>query len=221
MAFQPNNDMKTLLFLVLFVWTSVSANAQTFDEWFRQEQTQEKYLVQQIAALQAYSGTLRQGYEIARLGISTVQQIKNGDLALHQVFFQSLRQVNPLIRHSGLAQDIFALQLTTGQALTAKDYSSTTPGLLTLAEQDYLQQVKGKILEACLRDMERLWLLLRADVLEMPDHSRLQQLEALHRSTLDNYRFTQSFLKEMQLLAMRGAKELRDLENMQTIFHNP
>jgi len=213
--------MKTLFFLVLFIWISVSASAQAFDEWFRQEHTQEKYLVQQIAALQAYSGTLRQGYEIARQGISTVRQIKNGDLGLHRVFFHSLRQVNPLFRDSGLVRDILSLQEALLRGLSANDSFHTTPNYLTTAEQAYLQQVKGKILEACLRDMEKLWLLIRADVLAMPDHSRLQHFEALHRSTLDRYQFLQSFLKRVQLLRLQRAKELQDLENMQTIFHNP
>lgn len=198
-----------------------SASAQTFEEWFRQEQTQEKYLVQQIAALQAYSGTLRQGYETARLGISTVQQIKNGDLGLHQVFFRSLRQVNPLLRDTRLATDILSLLAATLRGLEATARFTAGTGQLTAAEQAYGQQVKARVLEACSRDTETLWLLLTDDALEMPDNSRLLQLEALYGSARDHYRFTQSFLEQVQLLAVQREKEQQYLARLRTLFDNP
>lgn len=52
-----------------FVFSFQLAEAQTFDEWFRQKKTQKKYLVQQIAALKVYLGYLKEGYEIAQKGM--------------------------------------------------------------------------------------------------------------------------------------------------------
>ncbi|TXK31129.1 hypothetical protein FVR03_20020 [Pontibacter qinzhouensis] len=203
--------MKLLLFSLLLL-TGLSSRAQTFDEWFRQRKTKREYLVQQIAALQAYAGTLRQGYEIARYGINTVQHIKNGDLGLHQAFFGSLQKVNPTIASSARVADILSLQVAIirrfGQTLQAlrKD------NLLLEAELAYLEQVKAKVLEACYQDLEALWLVLSANQLEMKDEERFRQLEALHAALLDKHQFTQAFLQEAQALALQRAKEKREAE---------
>ena len=65
-------------------------SAQTSSEWFRQKATQKKYLLQQIAALQVYSGYLSKGYSIAKNGLNTIKNIKNGDLLQHSNYFTSL-----------------------------------------------------------------------------------------------------------------------------------
>ncbi|MFT2010984.1 hypothetical protein ACMA1I_20090 [Pontibacter sp. 13R65] len=201
----------TLLFSLLLL-TGLRCQAQTFDEWLRQKKTKKEYLVQQIAALQAYAGTLRQGYEIAGYGINTVQQIKNGDLGLHQAFFGSLKKVNPVIGNSARVADILSLQAGIlrhfGQTLQALRKDK----LLLEEELAYLEQVKAKLLQACLQDLETLWLVLSSEELEMKDEKRLRKLEALHTALRDRHQFTQAFLREAQALALQRAKEKREAQ---------
>lgn len=51
-----------ILFIMFFVNRS---HAQTWDEWFNQKSTQKKYLLQQIAAFEAYLSYAKKGYDIA------------------------------------------------------------------------------------------------------------------------------------------------------------
>jgi hypothetical protein len=190
------------LLLSLLLLRAAPASSQTFGEWFRQKRTKENYLVQQIAALQAYSGTLRQGYTLARQGISTVRDIKNGDLGLHQVFFRSLDQVNPAIRDAPLLHDILATQAAITQALAAQQHLFRHPQFTT-AERGYLHQVRANVLKTCARDLDTFQLLLTAGTLEMADTERLGRLTSLRRQVQHTYRFTRSFLAEAQLLALQ------------------
>ncbi|WP_125185392.1 hypothetical protein [Botryobacter ruber] len=212
--------MKLLLFSLLLL-TGLSCRAQTFDEWFRQKKTKREYLVQQIAALQAYAGTLRQGYELVGYGINTVQQIKNGDLGLHQAFFGSLQVVNPAIGNSARVAAILSLQAgilrhfeQTLQALRKENH-------LLHTELAYLEQVKAALLQACLQDLETLWLVLSSNALEMTDDERLRQLEALYHAMGDKQQFTQAFLREAQALALQRAKEIREAKTGKAFYGIP
>ena len=52
-------------------------SAQTLAEWTQQNKTQIKYLVEQIAALQAYALVAEKGYSIAKTGLNAIGNIKN------------------------------------------------------------------------------------------------------------------------------------------------
>ena len=58
--------------------------AQTLAEWVSQKVTQKKYLLQQIAALQVYSGYLSKGYSIAKDGLNTTFNQQNIIISLQR-----------------------------------------------------------------------------------------------------------------------------------------
>jgi len=205
----------------MFMLASVTLQAQTFDEWFRQKKTQRAYLVQQIAALQAYTGVLRAGNSIALRGISTVEHIQNGDLGLHQAFFGSLRLAGPVISGSTRVASILRYQ-----AAIARDLREALPALrqsrqLKVNEMQHLEEVKARVLASCGRDLKALWLILTAKELEMTDAGRLERLELLYESTLGIFSFTQAFLKEAQVLAHWRAREQQGFEKTRALYGFP
>ena len=76
-------SMKKIIAIALLLSFAESISAQTFDEWFNQKATQRKYLIQQIAALEVYTGYVSDGYSIAKKGLNIIHDIKNGDFNLH------------------------------------------------------------------------------------------------------------------------------------------
>jgi 3-phenylpropionate/cinnamic acid dioxygenase small subunit len=58
--------------VMMFLVNASLINAQTFDEWFKQKETQIKYLVEQIGALKAYGEVVKRGYDIAHNGLTNV-----------------------------------------------------------------------------------------------------------------------------------------------------
>ena len=210
--------MKKLITITLLALTTATVQAQTFDEWFRQQKTQKEYLVQQIAALQAYSGTLWQGYTLLRQGISTVHRSKNDDLGLHQDFFSSLQHVNPAIGQSAKVLDIIARQAAIQQDFGKTLLSLHQTGLLTSDELAYLKQVYENVLERCARDVEALWRIFTPGELELRDEERFRQVAQIHQSTLATYRFTRSFFEETQLILIQRAAERRELEKSKQLY---
>src|SRR3954469_10258998 len=103
--------MKTILLVIATVLLFQSADAQTWDEWFKQKKTQKKYLVQQIAALRVYLDYLKKGYAVVHNGLNTIEHIKNGNFNLDRDFFSSLKNVNPAIKNTAKVADIIAFQI--------------------------------------------------------------------------------------------------------------
>ncbi|MET6999423.1 hypothetical protein [Chitinophaga defluvii] len=90
--------MKMLIVVVFTLALQRTAQAQLFKEWFRQKKTQKEYLLKQIAELRIYLSYLQKGYQIVESGINTVRDIKNGEFSLHDLYYASLKRVNPEIR---------------------------------------------------------------------------------------------------------------------------
>src|SRR5436190_21373731 len=98
--------MKKCLLSILLVATTIICHAQGLSEWFNQNATQKKYLLQQIAALQVYTQYLQKGYSIAKTGLTTIGNFKNGHFSLDKDFFASLENINPKIKKYSRVSDI-------------------------------------------------------------------------------------------------------------------
>ncbi|WP_276499361.1 hypothetical protein [Pontibacter litorisediminis] len=208
--------MKQLFLLVLLLLAGHTLRAQTFDEWFRQKKTQKEYLVQQIAALQAFSGTLQQGYVLVREGLHTVHTIKAGDLGLHQGFFSSLKSVNPAIARLPQAGDMVTWRMILEKAFI---HACSLP-LLQASERTYLDQIRSAVLTRLAADLEALRQTLTAGEQELSDAARLESMNSLHASSRETVAFAQAFLAELQQLSRlreRQSQEAALLRQLQDL----
>src|SRR5688572_25460063 len=141
--------MKFLINILVFFISCQLSQAQTYDEWFRQNKTQKKYLLQQITALQVYIDYAAKGYSIATKGLSTIENIKHGDFNLHSDYFKSLSFVKPAIKHYAKVAAIISMQVSV--AKKAQHFINTfkSSKQLTHAELSYLLQVFNNLLEDC------------------------------------------------------------------------
>ncbi|HAK11028.1 MAG TPA: hypothetical protein DCO78_02785, partial [Chitinophagaceae bacterium] len=178
---------RILLLATVGLFALLSSNAQIADEWLNQKATQKKYLLQQIAALKVYLGYAKKGYNIVNGGITTIKNIKNGDLNLHRDFFNSLKNVNPAIRRYAKVADIIAYQVkiikqtkgTLQQIRETKQFTET--------EMDYCKQVFDNLLDECMKTVEELILVTTSGKLEMKDDERLKRIDRLYTDVQDKY----------------------------------
>jgi len=200
--------------ILLLVSVSVSANAQTWDEFFRQKATQRKYLLQQIAALKVYADYLSKGYKIADKGLKTIKGFTKGEFDLHSDFFNSLKTVNPAIGNSKKIQEIFAWQVA-----ILKDYNSLNR-LSTRSNEDkeYFKSVREKILNECEHDIEEIMLVITSGKLEMKDDERIKRIDKLYERMKDKYQFTKAFLSKVKLLNLQREQEDRNIKATENLY---
>ena len=186
-------------------------SAQTWAEWFRQKATQKKYLLQQIAALQVYSGYLSKGYSIAKNGLNTIKSIKNGDLLQHTNYFTSLVAVNPKIKRYAKVADIIALQITIAKQSGNAIKNFRNNHHFTPTEINYLQGVYGKLLSDCAKNLDELLTLITNGNLQMKDDERIKAIDKIYLNMQDKQQFVRAFSNNTAGLSIQRSNEENDI----------
>lgn len=175
------------------------------------QSSQKKVLLQQIAALKVYGNYVHKGYSIAKKGLNTISDLKEGEFNLHSVFFTALKTVSPTIRNYEKVAGILALQLKImkqSDAISGLLYDDLYLG----DEREYVQRVLGRLLEDCDANLEVLLEVLSDTTLEMDDADRMTRIDTLYSQMLDNYTFSKSFGDETTILLKSRQQEQRDIQ---------
>ena len=203
--------MKKLLIISIVVLCAESLSAQTWAEWFRQKATQKKYLLQQIAALQVYSGYLSKGYSIAKNGLNTIKSIKNGDLLQHTNYFTSLVTVNPKIKRYAKVADIIALQIAIAKQSGNAIKSFRNNHHFTSTEINYLQGVYSNLLSDCAKNLDELLTLITNGNLQMKDDERIKAINKIYLDMQDKQQFVRAFSNNTAGLSIQRSNEENDI----------
>jgi hypothetical protein len=199
--------------MIAILFLSTFLKAQTLAELTRQKKTQIKYLLEQIAANKIYIEYLQKGFGIAQKGLNTIQNFKKGDFDLHRDFIGSLSKVNPKIKSYGKVADIIAYQL-----LIVKNAKNVIKSLqegnqFSLEELDYSKAVFERLLDDCLKSMDKLFLIITPGELKMKDDERIKNIDQLYLDMQNKYAFCQSFSDECSLLAMQRISNQIEIRN--------
>jgi hypothetical protein len=181
--------MRKISIAIMLLVLSYGLQAQTWDEWFKQRKTQRRYLVNQIAALKVYCGYLQKGYEIAGQGLTFINAIKDGDINMHNGFFNSLKAVNPAIRNPAVVADIISMQrqiVKLGKSVIAIANES---GQFTGPEIIHFKKIVDRLLDDCVGGLVELMMVITSGELEMKDDERILRLEMIRKEMEENYRF--------------------------------
>lgn len=203
---------KAALIILILVSASFRGKSQSFAEWTQQKKTQIKYLKQQIIALEMYMGYVQKGYSTAREGLSAISKITEGDFNLHQDYFNSLREINPIIKKYVRISDIISLRQ--GILFTCKKTIEITKEntWFTFKEASYIQNVFARLLYEVSEDINQLMSVITANNLIMKDDERIVQITGIYKDMLDKHSFAEDFSNEVILLGMQRSKESQDVE---------
>lgn len=176
------------IIILLFSLTAIHVAAQS---------TQRKVLLQQIAALRVYGEYLGKGYTIARDGLKMVGEVKDGELNLHNDYFNSLGQVNSTIANATTVARIIELQQ---KILAIANGVVHDSAYLSDAESAYCDRVRQRLLEECSDELQKLLAIMTDKALVMEDAQRLEVIESIYGAMQDNYTFIKTFSNEIRLL---------------------
>lgn len=210
--------MKKIVLIVVVLLSFKVSSAQTFDEWFKQNKTQKKYLIQQIAAFQLYLGYVQKGYSITKKGLNTIGNIKKGDFNLHTEFFGSLKSVNPAINSYSKVADIVAFQVKIiGTYKSTYKYVQSI-SLYTPSEVDFIYKAFTNLISSSINDINELIAVITANELDMKDDERLKRIDEIHAGIQEKYAFAKSFGDEAKVLALQRTKEKDNIETSRKLY---
>jgi hypothetical protein len=210
--------MKKIIITLAFVslWLS-PITAQTASEWFSQQSTQKKYLLQQIAALQVYISYAKKGYNIVSGGLNTIRDIKKGDLNIHNTFFNSLKAVNPKIARYQKVADIISYQLRIIKQAKQTIAYIRESNQFTPEEIEYNKKVFDFLLQECIESINQLVSIITPGELEMRDNERLIRIDKLYADMQDKYTFCSVTSEDMALLAAQRMGEYVEIQKSKII----
>jgi len=208
--------LKIFVCLGLMLFSATTSFSQTVAEFLNQKKTQKKYLIEQLVALKLYAGYLKKGYDIASSGLGMIKDLKNGEFNLHHTFISSLKTVSPAIRKSGKVAEIIACQVAIGSAFNGAGNNE----YLSAADQLYIKEVKDKVMEECLNDIEELLLVITSGKLEMKDDERIKRLDRIYINMKDKSTFTQSFMTDVSLLIQQKENQQKSNNHLKKLYGN-
>ena len=203
--------MKTYMIIISLVLSSAT-NAQILAEWTQQKKTQIQYLLDQIAANKVFIDYVEKGYAIAKLGLTTIQDIKSGDFDLHRDFFRSLEIVNPTIKGYVRVADIIACQVRIIKNINATIYGLKESEALSIDQLDHCKSIFEKLLEECMENVDELYLVITSGELKMSEIERIKRIDQIYTDIQANYYFCKSFSNECLVLAKQRLNEVFEIK---------
>lgn len=210
--------MKKLCLILLVICSSVHAvHAQTFSEFFRQDKTQKKYLLKQIAELQSYIKLARKGYGIVSDGLNFIGDLKNDKFNLDKDYFSSLNNISPAVKKDNNIANTISLQSSINDLYNKakKDEQSV---YLSSSEQNYIQKVWSNLLDKCSDDITQLDNLTTAGNYKMKEDERLQAIDKVYKDMQDKNEFANSFYNEVKVLINQRTKENLEAKTLREMY---
>jgi hypothetical protein len=208
---------KIILLSVIAALIFSELNAQVFNELLNQKQTQKKYLLQQIAALQVYIGYAKKGYNIVSSGINTIRDIKKGEFNLHTTFFNSLKNVNPKISRYAKVADIITYQVRIIKLTKQTLQSIREAKQFTPEEAEYFKKVFDALLDDCVESIDELLAVITPDKLSMKDNERLTRIDKLYLDMQDKFTFCNVMSEDIGILALQRMSEKIEINQSKLI----
>lgn len=181
---------------------------------------QKKALLKQIAALRVYGAFLSKGYSIAKKGLKTIGDLKNGELNLHSTFYSALKKVNPTIRNYEKVGSIVELQLKITKQCNILE-SLLSDDLFYGDEVAYVKRVFSRLINDCDDSLEVLLLIISDTSLEMDDEERLKRIDVLYEQMLNNYTFSKHFSAEVTTLLKSRERDHKDINSSRLLYQIP
>jgi hypothetical protein len=210
--------IKILCLLPLLTLTGRKVQAQFPGGFFGQQSKQRKLMGEQIAQYEVYLGAIRTGYKISETGLKTAQELKNGTFNLHNAYFTSLKQINPVIQNNPKGKVISGMNRQTQQLLDEETSWQQQQKLLSVKEISYLQKVQTNLVAKCQQDMEERTQVLSPGKLQLTDAQRLSRLDKLYDSMKDKFSFAGSFTAKCRKLALARKQNRQDNDQLKKLY---
>lgn len=202
--------MKKLILILLGI--------SVFQQGIQAQAKQRKELLLQIAALQVYIDYAKKGYSAVSRGLNFIGDAKRGEVNLHSDYFASLMQINPKVRNYYKTAEIVSMQFKIMKTYKRTYADLKATDLFHGNELDYIERSFARLLENCSDTLEQLLVITTDSKLELKDDQRIERIDALYKTMLEDYNFCMSFSNEAKLLSLSKTREKRDTEQGTAIY---
>lgn len=174
--------------------------------------------LEKLRQLEQILDNMYKGYKILDKGYTTIKNIAQGNYTLHQLFIDGLMAVNPSIRNYKRIPFIIEYQqLLLQEYKRAYNRFKQDPNF-RIEEIQYLINVYTFLVDASLRNIDELFLIITATKLSMSDDERMHAIDRIFFDMEDKLLFLKTFNNSTQLLAIQRARARNDAETVRKLY---
>ena len=173
---------------------------------------------EKLQTLEKMLDNMYMGYKILDNGYTTIKKIAEGDYSIHQAFLDGLMAVNPSVRNYKRIPLIIEYQ-----KLLVQEYKRAWSQLkndpnLTIDEIFYIESVYKFILQASLRNLDDLAMIITATKLRMSDDERMRAIDNIFFDMENRMVFLRGFNNDTRLLAIQRAFANNNQQNVKKLY---
>jgi hypothetical protein len=207
--------MKKTLWILLIAWSTVNSfkvNAQS-------DEAQQLLLNwEKLQTLEKLLDNMYIGYKILDKGYTTIKKIAEGDYSIHQAFLDGLMAVNPSVRNYKRIPFIIEYQkLLIAEYKRAWSRFKNDPNL-TIDEIFYIESVYKFIIQASVRNLDDLAMIITATKLRMSDDERMRAIDNIFYDMENRMVFLRGFNNDTRLLAIQRAFANNDQQTVKKLY---
>jgi hypothetical protein len=189
-----------------------------FNQGVSGQAKQRKELILQIAALQVYIDYAKKGYSAVSKGLNFIGDARKGELTLHGDYFTSLLKINPKVRNYYKTAQIISMQFKIMKLCSKTLSDLKAADLFHGNELDYIERSFKKLLQNCSQTLDQLLVISTDAELQLKDDQRLERIDLLHKTMLEDYNFCLSFSRDARLLSVSKTADKEDSKGLSKLY---
>jgi hypothetical protein len=197
---------RVLIFLISFTFCGTT-----------KAQSDIQAMLKQIALLAVHVKELEYAIEIARDGLTIINEIKHGEFNLHNIFFSSLQSVNPAVAKYSRIAVIIADQVSIIINFKSLLQRLRSKKGITPSELSYVESVYSNMAEECSKTMSDLIAVTTNEDLEMTDDERIKRIDVIAVDMNDKYTFSRQFTSGADKLIDERKNDEQDLQLLRSL----
>ena len=198
--------MKKIVIAISLGICFISSNAQS-------DEAQQLLLnVEKLAQFKKILKNMKDSYTIIFKGYTAVKDLSQGNFTLHKTFLDGLMEVSPAVKKYKRIADIFNYQLRILKEYKAAWQQFRDDKQFTSIEIDYLGKVYTNLFNETLKSLEELAMVITSGKLRMSDDEKLQAIDRIYESVVDQYSFLNEFNNNTAILSLQRKSEQAEIK---------
>jgi hypothetical protein len=208
---------KWAFILLVLVLPAASTRAQSIAD----DITQLLLDVQKLSELKQILADMYKGYTIVKDGYENIKGLSQGTFSLHKAFLDGLLAVSPVVRDYAKVLNIINNEAELVKEYKDADHYFRASGHFTAAELDYISGLYLTLVNASLRNLDELTMVITAGELRMNDAERLSAIDRIDKDIGDKLNFLREFNSGSSLQGVQRARDNNDIGTMKAIYGIP
>jgi hypothetical protein len=173
---------------------------------------------QKLAGLKSILNQMYQGYETLSRGYNSVKDVSQGNFSLHEAFLNGLMVVSPTVRKYPRVANIISDQSTLMGEYRAAYSSNRSNPHFSPDELAYMLEVYNNLVNASLKNIDDLLMVMTDSKLRMSDAERLSLIDRIYKESHNQLSFLRQFNDQASKLAAQRSRIAEDKNGVRSIY---